>query len=477
MDTRLPDPADEPLYETPEDVAILYSWANLHGAKYRDFSASRREYRAQVRQRAAEELREAELRAKSEAESAASEAERFARESERAARSSSSDFTGIDRERALEDAEEAVRRAASERVEAARRAESAALAEVAARREQREITDAHASAERQAARWNDSAARHRSFPGQQPSRPGQQPARFAPAGVAPGLAHDPYESGPHGSDVADASNAGSREAADSRESGLRVRDEFSRVVGDRRSDLSSAGLTARRPQGYRPDVASGVRSAFAASRAEELARALEPARAQDPASPNRETAPRDPAIEANSPAWVAGNAPAPSALVTDTLQYSRERVAARWFALKGVFEPGQGAGEGASRPREARQPVLAVFSLAGGTGKTSLVATLGRTLSANGERVLLADTAAQGLLPYYFGASELRPGAVRTFSPPPGSDDASISLVSYNLTCGRASATRRKQCSRSLGATLRARIAFYWTFIRTPSGCCAGCHA
>jgi cellulose biosynthesis protein BcsQ len=27
--------------ETPEDIATLYSWANLHGAKYRDFSASR----------------------------------------------------------------------------------------------------------------------------------------------------------------------------------------------------------------------------------------------------------------------------------------------------------------------------------------------------------------------------------------------------------------------------------------------------
>ena len=54
--------------ETPEDVAILYSWANLHGAKYRDFSANRREYRAQMRHRAAEQLRMMELRAQSEAE-------------------------------------------------------------------------------------------------------------------------------------------------------------------------------------------------------------------------------------------------------------------------------------------------------------------------------------------------------------------------------------------------------------------------
>ena len=34
-----------------DDVATLYSWANLHGAKYRDFSASRQEARAQLRQR------------------------------------------------------------------------------------------------------------------------------------------------------------------------------------------------------------------------------------------------------------------------------------------------------------------------------------------------------------------------------------------------------------------------------------------
>ena len=47
-------------------------------------------------------------------------------------------------------------------------------------------------------------------------------------------------------------------------------------------------------------------------------------------------------------------------------------------------------------------PVVAVFSLAGGVGKTCLVATLGRALAALGEHVLLADTAACGLLPLLF---------------------------------------------------------------------------
>jgi cellulose biosynthesis protein BcsQ len=59
------------------------------------------------------------------------------------------------------------------------------------------------------------------------------------------------------------------------------------------------------------------------------------------------------------------------------------------------------------------------FSLAGGVGKTCLVATLGRALSALGEHVLIADTAAGGVLPFYFGAREGKPGVVRTFSPPP----------------------------------------------------------
>ena len=61
---------------------------------------------------------------------------------------------------------------------------------------------------------------------------------------------------------------------------------------------------------------------------------------------------------------------------------------------------------------------MAIFSLAGGVGKTSLVATLGRALSARGERVLLVDTAAYGLLPFFFGAGDQRPGMLRTFSPP-----------------------------------------------------------
>ena len=61
MGSRGTEMDDQPTADnTPEDVAVLYSWANLQGAKYRDYSASRREYRAQVRYRAAKALLERE---------------------------------------------------------------------------------------------------------------------------------------------------------------------------------------------------------------------------------------------------------------------------------------------------------------------------------------------------------------------------------------------------------------------------------
>jgi cellulose synthase operon protein YhjQ len=99
----------------------------------------------------------------------------------------------------------------------------------------------------------------------------------------------------------------------------------------------------------------------------------------------------------------------------------REAPASRWYALQSVFAPAEKAAEVPVAPPtalEQRPPMVAVFSLAGGVGKTCLVATLGRALSALGERVLLADTAACGLLPLYFGSREFKPGVVRTFSPP-----------------------------------------------------------
>jgi cellulose synthase operon protein YhjQ len=116
----------------------------------------------------------------------------------------------------------------------------------------------------------------------------------------------------------------------------------------------------------------------------------------------------------------------------DTLQGSRDRLTSRWFALRGVFDGNLAPAEAIPAPVVSRAPVMAVFSLAGGVGKTSLVATLGRALSARGERVILVDTAAFGLLPFFFGATDQRPGLLRTFTPPGASTDAPIQMVTLD---------------------------------------------
>jgi cellulose synthase operon protein YhjQ len=602
MDSRNTDRTDDPaVAETPEDVAVLYSWANLHGAKYRDFSASRREYRAQLRHRAAEQVREQALLAQAEAEAAATAAESAARHAAQAARTHQAEDADSSMRRALREAEEAARTAAAERVEAARRAEAAAIAEAAARREEREIAEAHASAQRQAARYADSEMRRRAATGaQQPSRqmPGSasdpcttattpqtlvhsQPSlRVAePAEIPTNGDHNfrPYTSAPRerrasssnplsprrpqgyhpedasgvrqiyrGPDVeatpAEYTSTNStrysipldgratpvsaapqemkssvehsvptpRQSFNANESqapsmGQRSSDPQLHAVrppqaepansappatggqwppssGDRHPSADPPHDSARevngssspvKPQSTRPLMSSRVMPAATPRPVSPFSQALVPSdstrgrRAQDDFDyqqsqgfPDRRSTPEGlsdpstlssnrPANQADpaGPAWLyAPPAPhvAPKPItqlqpvqssVADTLQHSRERVAARWYALKGVFEqPGQDQTETAPiRQKETRTPVLAVFSLAGGVGKTSLVATVGRALSSMGEKVLLTDTTSHGLLPFYFGASELRQGTVRTFSPPSGSTDAPIYLVSYDV--------------------------------------------
>jgi cellulose biosynthesis protein BcsQ len=101
----------------------------------------------------------------------------------------------------------------------------------------------------------------------------------------------------------------------------------------------------------------------------------------------------------------------------------------RWHALRSLFAATGPTIEPTSPLGGPRPPLLALFSLAGGVGKTCLVATLGRALAALGENVLLADTAACGLLPFYFGAREAKPGHVRTFSRPGAKDDAPVHVL------------------------------------------------
>lgn len=116
----------------------------------------------------------------------------------------------------------------------------------------------------------------------------------------------------------------------------------------------------------------------------------------------------------------------------DAMQAAHGQETSRWFVLKGVLG-------GATAPEKtpdlgpaAEIPLVEVFSLAGGVGKTSLVATLGRALSARGERVLLVEATPLASLQYFFGACDSRPGVVRTFRPPAVSSDAPIRLASFD---------------------------------------------
>jgi cellulose synthase operon protein YhjQ len=462
MDGQKLEAVDEqPRAETPEDVAVLYSWANLQGARYRDFSGSRRESRAQMRHRAAQETKEIEKRAQAEAEAAAAIAERAAREAEeiarlheKAARRAAEARQRRDleveegaRALAMRNATELSRRAAAERVQAARRAEAAASAEATARRETREIAEARASAERQALRYAETEMRRRSLAGPQP------------VSKLPGEISDPYVPEPASTNGRILSLV-TREEEDMRPTRYpQTRDARQMLPPAEEAEEASAawatpllaeeepteGVTdaaesmETEPQGS--DVVS-VEAASAGPIATPVA-ADRPANAEGNAFGVRTRVKNQAAMtEGSVPAWLvaeskttrAGEPGKESSPVEDTLQQSRERVASRWFALRGLFDHGpQEQAPEMPVSRSGEVPVLAVFSLAGGVGKTSLVATLGRALSSSGEKVLLTDTTSHGLLPFYFGASELRPGVVRTFSPPVGSADAPIHLLSFEL--------------------------------------------
>jgi cellulose biosynthesis protein BcsQ len=62
-------------------------------------------------------------------------------------------------------------------------------------------------------------------------------------------------------------------------------------------------------------------------------------------------------------------------------------------------------------------PVIGIYSVAGGAGKTTVTANLAKTLCSLGEQLLLVDASGRGLLPFYFGATELRAGTRKFVAP------------------------------------------------------------
>ena len=514
--------ADPDEASTPEDVATLYSWANMHGAKYRDFSASR----AQARE-------EARLRVE---EAAAAERRRQEEEAER---------------RAQEEAQLAARLAA-EAAEAARQAEADRLAEIARQAEaERQAVLAAQEAQRQAVqqrgwqappeevyqggyaapfagnsfspRISESPVLHEVPMRLGPSM-GQLPVeRVADFGIETstpygvefgtgtgqemnlpsGLNRQPasYRSSHPGTDIQGGKTAvdqnwqrpqqteyPDRSYPDTRFAGYSGRSQpISAQLGSGQhlSPLYPASVQATSSPYSEDDAApfAGLPS-YVASHESYM---------QSPWQPREEREVREPQELITRPAWLAQelpapavpvNAPAPPVMspysgppsspasvqkyvpmyaqtwsqpmmqdsrqnsgqnpnqnqgsgqgqnpVDGTLIDSRDRLANRWFALKSVFDPQVAPAEQVPAQPPARVPVLAVFSLAGGVGKTSLVASLGRALSSRGERVLLVDTAAYGVLPFFFGARDQRPGLLRTFNPPGIGAEAPIQLVSLD---------------------------------------------
>lgn len=367
--------------ETPEDVATLYSWANLHGAKYRDFSASRAQTREKARLRVQAAIEEERQRSRQEAEAQQTAEAQHVLEASRAAEAAHQ--AELAAQRAAQQAEwsalQASRQAAEQ--EAAQRAAQQQAAQQAAQQEAAQRAAQHQAelqAELASRRAAEQAAEQRAWQQQRPDRFSALPASIPVPPAAPYYPPQPQQS--NYPDYA-------------------------------------APQQAFRPAASQPQYA--------------------PMREESYQQPRSQWPVADPRENAGRPAWLAADRADASSRSApqspeDTLQGSRDRLTSRWFALNGVFEGASAPVEAAPAPEASRAPVMAVFSLAGGVGKTSIVATLGRALSARGERVLLVDTTAYGLLPFFFGARDQRPGLLRTFSPPVASGDAPIQMVTVD---------------------------------------------
>jgi cellulose biosynthesis protein BcsQ len=293
--------------EPADDVATLYSWANLHGAKYKDFSASRQEMREQMRQRAL------------------------------------TDQARIAREEAQQAPPLESPRWEDLLPQAGRQASGAPV--------RREI-----SGERRFERQEEKEQRPGALPA--PSEAGTSP-RYGLTG-APHFGELPREFREAPPEF--------REKPPGDQQPLRAE----QTMESEAAPVRPAWLAEARPVEAHP--AAGVK------------------------------------IPPQSPAQIPG-AQLPG---NKTQQPSRERGAPRWYALRGIFR--RHPEETQAERVEGMVPVLALFSLAGGVGKTSLVAAVGRGLAGHGERVLLTDACTFGMLPFYFGALEVKPGVLRTFT-------------------------------------------------------------
>ena len=127
----------------------------------------------------------------------------------------------------------------------------------------------------------------------------------------------------------------------------------------------------------------------------------------------------------------------------------------RWTSLHGRLPPLHPASPlpPPSPVERTPVPVTAIFALTGGSGKTCLLATLGRILRSAGESVLLAETNPLGALPLYFAAEDAAPGPDS-----PDRPEGSLALAGYDLDAAVGDSAREAQLvhrmeQRSRGAS------------------------
>ncbi len=131
----------------------------------------------------------------------------------------------------------------------------------------------------------------------------------------------------------------------------------------------------------------------------------------------------------------------PLAVVSTDGGQPEEQEWRHWFALRASRGLARNSGTNPVNRKDgfiewhASIPGLAVFSVVGGVGKTSIVAGISRALSSAGERAVLVDTAAYGMLPFYFGARDSPFGSVRVFSQG-DAGSAPVHLFSYDSESG-----------------------------------------
>ncbi len=465
--------------DVPPDVEALLESAHIEGLPYRDFSASRREFRAGMRHRAALARRDVEAKAKRAAEQAAAEADhasrhageqarRHAAEARRALQrqlGSQAAAAEAARERALLQADQLSRRAAAERVEAARHAEALRAAEQTARREILDLTQTQAAAQQQVDTDRAEAVPRARPGGDTPDEGNARPEGMEPLRVPTRRNAERWQALGGVSPISEGDGAldptatlgadefapvllpdlSASETADVVEQFARsIRETEARAAAEAPEPLNTAsfgGPEVRSP----PEMASLASAEFV------------------------EHGPAAGSVAAEAPSWIADSPEPASGLgryaFRETLQHSRETVASRWYALRRLFGSTAPDDEPPGLDREDKAtPVLGMYSIAGGVGKTSLAASLTRALAARGERVLLVDTTGRGLLPYYLGAREPRAEEMRTFAPPQGGVEQPIQLMTPEAADDETSGRR------SLAGLKAVRVQFSRVVVDIAAG-------